>query len=132
MGCEADAENPQSMETLVGALGGQTVDWSYKTDCCGAAFSLGRTETSVGLMAKIFNNALESGIEAIVVACPLCHANLDARQKQVARELGRDVSVPIFYFTELIGVAMGIKKVRNVLSKHLTSVRPALEKLNQA
>ena len=100
-------------------------------NCCGAAFALGRTDIAVKLIGKVFGNALDSGIDAIAAACPLCHANLDTRQREASAQLGRDVNVPIFYFTELIGVAMGLEKTRKVLKKHITNVAPALEKLHR-
>lgn len=130
MGHQENPENPQTMETILGALGAETVDWSYKTDCCGASFSLARTDIAAELMAKIVRNALDCGIEALVAACPLCMANLDTRQPEISALLGQPVNIPIFYFTELMGLAMGLEAVRKVLSKHITSVRPALDKLS--
>ena len=130
MGNVDDPENPRKMEAVMEACGAETVDWSYKTDCCGASFALGRPATAMKLIAKIFDNAIKSGIDAIAVACPLCHANLDGRQAEASEILGRKVNMPIFYFTELMGIAMGLAPVKKILSKHLTSVKPALEKLS--
>ncbi|MCJ7716483.1 MAG: heterodisulfide reductase-related iron-sulfur binding cluster, partial [Anaerolineales bacterium] len=76
-------EYPQEMDLLMEALGAEVLDWSYKTTCCGAGHSLTRPDIVVDLSGSLVQLALERGAEAIVVACPLCHMNLDARQFQM-------------------------------------------------
>ena len=119
-----DPENPQTMETLMGLCGAQTVDWSYKTDCCGGSYSMTRKETALGLMARIFESALDQGATAFVTACPLCQMNLDAWQGDVGKRLGRDVTMPVYYVTELLALAMEIEGVEKWFKGHLTDAMP--------
>jgi heterodisulfide reductase subunit B len=67
------------------------------------------------------------GAEAIVVACPLCHANLDMRQQQINEQFGEDYHIPILYFTQLMGLAFGIEPHKLALDKHLVSASPLLQ-----
>ncbi|KKM66089.1 hypothetical protein LCGC14_1484700 [marine sediment metagenome] len=103
-----DAEDPQSMDELLTAAGMETVPWPFKTECCGATFSLTRTEIVLRLTAEILEMAKQAGADCISVACPLCHANLDMRQSDIAKKIGIDYGMPIFYFTQLLGMAFGL------------------------
>ena len=78
------------------------------------------------LMARIFEDAIGRGANAIVTACPLCHMNLDAFQRDVGAELGKDVSMPVFYFTELLALAMGLEGTAKWFKGHLTSPAPVV------
>jgi heterodisulfide reductase subunit B len=121
------AENPEyptTMDQLVKALGAETLDWSYKTECCGTNLSLTQTDIALDLSRKILQNALEVGAEAVVVACPLCHANLDMRQEQLAL----DSPLPIFYISQLIGLAFGLNHKELALGKHHVSPMGLLAK----
>ena len=121
-----DPENPGLMEKLVELCGAKTVDWSYKTDCCGASASLTRQDTAVELMARIFDDALQRGATGLATACPLCQMNLDTRQGEVGKLLGREVSLPVYYFTELMAMAMGLEGVDKWLKGHFTKTPRAL------
>jgi len=103
-----DAEYPQSMDRLLSALGASVLDWGYRTDCCGASFSLTRTDIVRKLSHDILEGAREVGAEAIATACPLCQLNLDSRQREIEAEYGTRYNLPVFYFTQLMGLAFGI------------------------
>ena len=81
-------EDPTSMDAMVAAAGGKTVRWSFKTECCGAGLSLPRTSTVAKLAGRIVKDATDRKAEAIVVACPMCHSNLDLRRGQIEAALG--------------------------------------------
>lgn len=102
-----DYEHPEDMDKILRTLDVTCCPWSYKTDCCGGSLSFTRTDIALKLTHKLFEMALETGAECIVVACPLCHANLDARQGEIAVRYKKDYYLPIFYFTELMGLALG-------------------------
>jgi heterodisulfide reductase subunit B len=110
-----DPDNPRSMDALLEALGATAVDWPYKTECCGASLSLTRTDIVLKLCRDIYQMAADSGAECLVVACPLCQANLDMRQAQVNKrykadiEHSADFDLPVLYFTQLIGLALGLE-----------------------
>jgi len=120
-------EYPTNMDRLVEALGAESLDWSYKTECCGVSLSLTELPIALGMSRKILRNAKEVGAEAIVVACPLCHANLDMRQEQIGEQFGEDYRIPILYFTQLMGLAFGIELRKLGLDKHLVSTFPLLQ-----
>ncbi len=103
-----DAEDPQSMDELLTAAGMETLPWPFKVECCGATFSLTRTEVVLRLTAEILEMAKQAGADCISVACPLCHANLDMRQSDIKKKLGIDYGIPVFYFTQLLGMAFGL------------------------
>ena len=103
-----DPEDPHSMDDLLTAAGLETIPWPFKTECCGATFSLTRTEIVLRLTAEILQMAKEAGADCISVACPLCHANLDMRQEDVEKKLGVKYAIPVFYFTQLLGLSFGL------------------------
>ena len=120
-------ENPTQMESLVEVLGGVGLDWNMKTFCCGAAFALTKTDVVLELTGKILADAESVGADVISVGCPLCHANLDGRQGQINSKFNTNFNTPIFYFTELMGLALGIEPKDLGLHKHITEVADFLK-----
>ena len=117
-------ENPTGMDELLHALGAEVHDWSYKTSCCGAAHFLTRPDIVLELGHSLIDHAREAGAEVIAVACPLCHANLDARQFQMELE----EPLPILYFTQLMALALGLPEKAASLNKNLVDPRPYLHR----
>jgi heterodisulfide reductase subunit B len=103
-----DPENPVSMDRLMQAIGVTVPDFPYKTECCGATFGVTRNEILAKLSGRILDMALQVGARAVVVACPLCQQNLDLRQPQINRRRNREFNIPVLYFTQLIGLALGL------------------------
>jgi heterodisulfide reductase subunit B2 len=103
-----DAEQPQSMEAVVGALGAKPVAWSYKTECCGAGMTMASPETVLELSSRILGNAASCGANCLVVACPMCHVNLDMKQAASEKFAGRKFGLPIYYLTDVVGMALGL------------------------
>jgi len=116
-----DVENPIIMDRIVEALGAEPVSWSHKTECCGAGFSITRPEIAVRLVDEILKAAQFAAADSIVVACPLCHANLDMRQSQAKHKYGRNYNIPILYISQVIGLAQGEAYKALGLDKHLVS-----------
>jgi heterodisulfide reductase subunit B len=114
-----DPEHPTTMDGLVEALGAEPIDWSYKVDCCGASLTLSLSDIVVDLSNKVVEGAIEAGADCIASACGICQINLDTRQVGGKR-------VPVFYFTELMGLAFGVPGVEKWLSKHGVDPRPLL------
>jgi len=121
-----ECEYPMSMDNVLRAVGIETLDWSAKTDCCGAALSLSETEVVLDLTRAILGEAKAVGANAIVVACPLCHVNLDARQSEVDAKFGTAYGIPIFYFSQLVALALGAAPEEVGLGRHLVDPRPLL------
>ncbi|MHC4728617.1 MAG: CoB--CoM heterodisulfide reductase iron-sulfur subunit B family protein [Planctomycetota bacterium] len=116
-----ECEYPMAMDDLLRSLGIETIDWSYKTDCCGGALAMTRTDVVLKLTHDILEEAKAVGANAIAVGCPLCHVNLDTRQIEVEKEYGVQYGMPIFYFTQLMGLAMGVAPDKLGLKKHFVS-----------
>lgn len=122
-----DPEDPKSMDELVEALGAEPVSWPYKMECCGASFSISKPEIVIRLAHDILKMAKDEGAECIAVACPLCQSNLDLYQKDIKRRYGTDPNLPVFYFTQLVGLSLGISPKRLGLRKHMVSPLPLLK-----
>jgi len=115
-----DPENPQYLDRLIKSLGAEPVEWSYKIDCCGADLALTYGDIVKKLVGKIVAMAKEAGAQCIVTSCGLCQANLEMRQ---------EIGLPIFYFTELMGVAFDIDGRDKWWSKHMISPKGLLKEL---
>jgi len=122
-------EYPMSMDNVLRSVGVRTLDWSYKTECCGASLALAETDIVVKLVGDLLAEAKKVGANAVAVACPLCHANLDTRQTEAEERRGEKFGIPIFYFTELVGLALGYGKRELGSDKHLVSAEPLLNRL---
>jgi heterodisulfide reductase subunit B len=105
-----DAENPTIMEKLLAHTGADVVDWNFRTECCGAALSVPRTDVVLKLSNDIFADAKKRGIDVLAVACPLCQMNLDMRQWEVEKKYQTTYQIPIMYFSQILGFAMGASK----------------------
>jgi len=124
------AEYPETMDNVLKATGIATLDWDHKTICCGASFALSKPDIVVNLSYKIIEDAKAMGADAIAVACPMCHANLDTRQDDMEKEYGTHPQMPILYFTQLMGYSFGLSPEELLLDKHLTDVSSLIEKAN--
>jgi heterodisulfide reductase subunit B len=122
-----DPEQPTSMDEVIKACGADDVDWDMKVECCGGAFSVSRTASVLRLGRAIIDNARSHGAEAIIVACPLCHSNLDLRQKAMA--LRGEEPMPILFVTQMVGLAIGLAPVDLGLGRHFVDTEPLLARL---
>ena len=102
-----DPENPSILENLVEAVGGESLDWPGKVECCGGSQNLTRTDITVARSAGIIEMAKSAGADCIAVACPMCQTSLDLRQRDIAKS-GQTYNMPVLYITQLIGLALGI------------------------
>ncbi len=124
---KADWENPKDLERLLQVLQAEPLDWSYKTDCCGAGLAMARPDIIDTLVGLLYDRALAAGAECFVVACQMCQANLDLAQGRISKKLNKDYYLPVFYFTELIGLALGHPEAEGWLVRHLVDPRPLLK-----
>ncbi len=115
-------EDPQSMDEVMKALGAKTIDWPFKTECCGAGLSVSRTDLVGKLSGKIVKEAEDRGAEAIIVACPMCHANLDMRRSAIDKFLGKKSKIPVLYITQAIALAIGLTEKDAGVKRHLVKV----------
>lgn len=122
-----DEENPKTMEEVVKAAGAQTVDWNYKIECCGASHSIAHTDIVEKLSKKILDDAVSHGADVIITACPMCHSNLDMRQKNIIKHNPVHKVIPVLYLSQLVGIALGISYKNLGLNLHYINPIPAVE-----
>lgn len=124
-------ENPKSLDNLILSLGALPVKYYYKTKCCGGPILITDEDIALGLAKDILLMAKESGADCMVVTCPMCHLQLDAKQKAVESKYKISIDMPIIYFTQLVGLSMGIPPKELGLDKHLVPTEKLIVKLGR-
>ena len=99
---------PHFMDDLLSAAGALNVEFPLKTACCGGAHTLSDADTSTQLVLNLLQAAEDAGAEVIATECPTCHSGLEMHQVRAETEFGIKTSVKIMYFTQLLGLAMGL------------------------
>ncbi|HUV28447.1 MAG TPA: CoB--CoM heterodisulfide reductase iron-sulfur subunit B family protein [Anaerolineales bacterium] len=103
-----DVENPRFFEDLMTAIGADPVDFAYRLRCCGGSLLITSRDAAYQLIFELLQNAQKSGADVIATACPLCQTNLECYQMQINQEFGTDFKIPVLYFTQLIGLSLGL------------------------
>lgn len=116
-------EDPQSMDNIMRKIGAEPIDWPYKTECCGAGLSVSRTDLVAKLSGNLMEDAVSRGAEVIIVACPMCHSNLDMRRPEIEKYLGKKLDIPIVYISQAIGMAIGLDEQSLGLQRHFVPVK---------
>jgi len=120
-------ENPQAMDNIMKSLGADVRDWSYKTDCCGGNLILTRPDIARKLIQKLLDMAEEAGADCVVTGCPMCFSNLDSRQDAVSKASDKEYKLPVFYFSELMGLAYAEPDIKKWLGRHIIDPKPLLK-----
>ena len=115
-------EDPLTMDEAMKAVGADSIDWAFKVECCGAGMSVARTDVVGKLSGSIMKDAVDRGAEAIIVACPMCHSNLDMRRPDINKALGEKITTPVLYITQALGLAVGIDAKTLGLHRHFVPV----------
>jgi len=115
-------EDPMTMDLIMKKLGANAIDWPFKSECCGAGFSVSKPEIVGELSGKIVRDAVDRGAKAIVVACPMCHSNLDMRRPAIESYLNMKVDIPVIYITQAIALAMGLSPRQAGIQRHFVPV----------
>ena len=103
-----DAEEPAIMEDLLRDLGAEVVDNPFKIECCGSYHTIEEKKLVSNRAHKITNYAIDRGSDAIMLSCPLCRFNLDVRGKEAEKIYNNYKQLPVYYYTQLIAVALGL------------------------
>ncbi len=111
------------MDLLMEKIGAKPIDFAFKTECCGAGLSVSRTDIVSNLSGKILDDAEHRGAEAIIVACPMCHSNLDMRRSDINKHWNKNYKIPILYITQAIGLAIGLSPQKVGLQRHYVEVK---------
>lgn len=127
-----DHEHPVAMDKLMAALGAEVLPFPLKVECCGASYGVARKDIVARLSGKLLEAAEDLGAHAIVTACPLCQMNLDLRQGQASAAAGHKFQMPVFYYTQLIGLALGVPQDELGLSKLCVAPSLAFDAMRKA
>jgi len=114
-----DSEFPSAMDTLFQRLGAHAVYFPLKTRCCGGMLMTTFPDVCLQLVKDLLECAAENGAECITTTCPLCQVNVEAYQKTVNKKFGTAYQVPVMYFTQLLGYALGCSEKELGLDKNL-------------
>lgn len=123
-----DAEDPVMMDKIMTALGVEVLPWSAKTECCGASHTASEPSIGVKMTDKILLAAQKAGADCVITACPMCMDNLDMRQAEAKKKYNHDYDLPIYYFTELLGLALGIEPKKMGSDRHFVPAMGLLAK----
>jgi heterodisulfide reductase subunit B len=124
-------ENPTSMDRLIDMMGGESVDWPHKVECCGGGFALSRPDIVVELSGNVLEMAATSNAECISVACPMCQINLDLRQKDINKQKDKNYNLPVVYITQLLGLCLGISPKALGMNRNIVTPGQIIERVNQ-
>ena len=124
---DENLEDPQFFEEIVKAIGAEAVEFPDRLRCCSASLIMTSRQAALDMVRTILQNAVDSGADVIATACPLCQVNLECYQLQVNDEFGTDFKMPVVYFTQLMGLAMGLSKKKLGIGKELVSAVPVLK-----
>ncbi|RLE14639.1 heterodisulfide reductase, subunit B [Candidatus Aerophobetes bacterium] len=103
-----DPEHPTILNDLLHSLGAEVIDYPYETECCGSYHTVVNVDLVVERAYDILNSAISQGAEAVVLSCPLCNFNLDNRQKEIKKKFPDFKGIPVFYFTQLLALSLGL------------------------
>ncbi len=121
-----DREMPTMIDDIVQALGAEALPWSHTTECCGASFSISKTETVLRLVGEILEAARLVNAGCIIAVCPLCQSNLDMRQVEIQKKTGEIFNLPVIYLSQLILMSQGSSRQELGFSRHLIDPTPLL------
>lgn len=120
---------PESLENVFRAVGATAIYYRGRTQCCGWPLSSYAEEQSFKMAGTHIQEAMEAGADCLVTPCPLCHLNLDSRQPEVEKVIGRKLGLPVLHLPQLVALALGIAPEELGLERHVVSTKPVLEKL---
>ncbi len=122
-----DVENPRYFEGLLSALGSEPIEYASKTRCCGGSLIITNRKAALDMVHKLLQDAVKNNANVIATTCPMCNVNVEVYQSQVNREFGTDFSIPVMYFTQLMGMALGIDHGRIGVKASMLSLAQSTE-----
>jgi heterodisulfide reductase subunit B len=123
---DEDVENPMYFEELMNAIGATAVNYPLKMRCCGGSLIISSRTPALTMVRNLLQCAVDAGADVIATACPMCQNNLECYQQQVNLEFGTKFAIPIVYFTQLVGMALGVPNKKLGLGKEVVSFAPSL------
>ncbi len=120
-----DQNFPTSMDRLFEALGATVVEYPLKTRCCGGSLTGTIPEVGQRVAYLLLREAKKRGADLLATCCPLCQFNLDSYQDEMSLRY-ESVSVPVVYFTQLVGLALGLSPGELGLNRNIVPAAPLL------
>lgn len=127
-----DPFHPESLETVIAALGATPIDYEGRIKCCGFPILLEKAQIAARLSGENLVNADRRGADCMVTPCPLCHMSLDIYQKRAEQAMGQSIGLPILHLPQLVGLALGYAPKELGLARHLVPVNKVLQKIGAA
>jgi heterodisulfide reductase subunit B len=124
-----DPDYPVALDRIMEALGATPVDFSSKTRCCGGSLTGTIEEVGLRLNYILLKEAKKKGADVLATICPLCQFNLEILQSKIVHKYKEDIKMPVLYFSQLMGLALGIPKEDLGFSRSIISLKPMWEKL---
>jgi len=121
-----DTEAPRFLEDLLAAIGAEPVPYASKTRCCGGSLIVTNRKAALEMVRILLEDATTHQADVIATVCPMCNVNLEVYQSQVNHEFGTEFAVPVMYFTQLMGVAFGLRPDRLGIGNEMVSGAPLL------
>ncbi|MDM7916938.1 MAG: CoB--CoM heterodisulfide reductase iron-sulfur subunit B family protein [Candidatus Eisenbacteria bacterium] len=126
-----DREDPQQLDNLMAAIGGAVVPFSAKLRCCGGMLMTTYEDVALKLNREILEAAVQSDAEVLITTCPMCQMNLEAYQQKINKVFGTSYRLPIVYFTQLLGLALGFTAEEMLLDQMVIDVRRIVSRLSE-
>lgn len=124
-----EAEEPKTLDELIEAIGAMSVDYPEKLDCCGASLILSQPEAAYRIAGLKLQSLRGMGVDGLIDLCPFCHRMYDGGQEAIRNITNEDVSLPVLYYTQLLGIVLGVEAERLGLSLNLSPLDPLLERM---
>lgn len=121
-----NVEQPQFFENILASIGATPVNYPLKMRCCGGSLIISSRTAALGMVRNLLQSAVDAQAMVIATACPMCQTNLEVYQQQVNLEFGTNFKVPVMYFTQLVGLALGIQPKKLGIGKEFISFAPEL------
>jgi len=124
-----DEEQPRLFEDLLTTIGASPVDFPLRDRCCGGSLIVTHRQAALSMAYALLQDAADHDAEVIATVCPLCQVNLECYQRHVNRTFGTNFGLPVLYFTQLLGLALGIPSQRLGIGTELVSPAPVLARV---
>jgi len=119
---------PVILDQLLASLGAEPTEFAMKARCCGASLIVSKENVALDLIADILKSAEQSGAEAIATLCPMCHINLETQMSRINSQYKQNFNFPVLFFTQLMGVALGVNEAELGLNKGFIDPQPLLKR----
>ena len=129
LGMIDDPENPKKLDNLIELLGAKVIDYPEKLDCCGELLMLSHPDAAFTFTGLKIKAVQDRGVDGLIDSCPSCHMMFDMRQRSAGATVGSRLNLPVLYYTQLLGVAMGIEEEKLGLHLNRSPVNELLEKI---